>query len=73
MGIVNAWRRLRIWYYQIKWLNMSRKTDKKRARHVDIILLSEIITDSMYWQGILKVCKSNFYVINTALRFIVLL
>ena len=50
MGIVNAWRRLRIWYYQIKWLNMSRKTDKKRARHVDIILLSEIITDSMYWQ-----------------------
>jgi len=29
---------------------MSRKTDKKRARHVDIILLSEIITDSMYWQ-----------------------
>jgi hypothetical protein len=52
MGIVNAWRRLRIWYYQIKWLNMSRKTDKKRARHVDIILLSEIITDSMYWQEI---------------------
>ena len=41
---------IRIWYYQIKWLNMSRKTDKKRARHVDIILLSEIITDSMYWQ-----------------------
>ena len=33
---------------------MSRKTDKKRARHVDIILLSEIITDSMYWQAILN-------------------
>ena len=47
---------------------MSRKTDKKRARHVDIILLSEIITDSMYWQAI---CNQNSFKFGIDLEHII--
>jgi hypothetical protein len=56
-----------------KWLNMEPKTDKERRSCDDITFLSEIITNSRYWQDILKDYKSNFNVINTALKFIVLL
>ena len=53
-------------------LNMNSKTDKENRSYDDIAFLSEIIVNFRFWQGILKVCKSNFYVINTALKFIVL-
>ena len=52
---------------------MNYKPDNKCGNREDITFLSEIITNYRYWQGILKVCKSNFYVTNTTLRFIVLL
>jgi hypothetical protein len=35
-----------------KWLNMNSKPDNKCETHNDIILLSEIITNSIYWQEI---------------------
>ncbi len=35
-----------------KWLNMNSKQDKECERGDDIILLSEIITNSRYWQAI---------------------
>jgi len=31
-----------------------------------------MITNSRYWQVIVKFCKSNFYPINIALKYIVL-
>jgi len=33
-----------------KWLNMNLKPDKGQEQHEDILFLSEIITNSMYWQ-----------------------
>ncbi len=33
-----------------KWLNMNSKPDKECERSGDIIYLSEIITNSIYWQ-----------------------
>jgi len=33
-----------------KWLNMNCKPDNKCGNNDDIILLSEIITNSRYWQ-----------------------
>ena len=37
-------------FSQIKWLNMNLKTDKEYKKRGDIVLLSEIITNSIYWQ-----------------------
>jgi hypothetical protein len=34
----------------IKWLNMSPKPDKECEERGDIILVSEIIKNSIYWQ-----------------------
>ena len=34
-----------------KWLNMNSKQDKEYGRGDDITLLSEIIKNSRYWQG----------------------
>jgi hypothetical protein len=36
-------------------------------------LKHNIISELRYWQEIVKVCKLNFYVISTALKYIVLL
>jgi hypothetical protein len=33
-----------------KWLNMSLKPDKEFEKRGDIVFLSEIITNSIYWQ-----------------------
>jgi hypothetical protein len=35
---------------EIKWLNMDPKLDKECERHGDIVLLSEIIANSIDWQ-----------------------
>ena len=37
-----------------KWLNMEPKTDKERRSCDDITFLSEIITNSRYWQEIVR-------------------
>jgi hypothetical protein len=39
-------------FSQIIWLNMNLKTDKEYKKRGDIVLLSEIITNSIYWQEI---------------------
>ena len=52
---------------------MKFEPDNKLGYSEDITLLYEIITNSRYWQEIVKVCKSNFYEINIALKFIDLL
>ena len=57
---------------EIKWLNMDPVPDKESEEHGDTVLLSEIIANSIR-QEIVKVCKSNFYAINIALKYIVLL
>jgi hypothetical protein len=36
---------------KIKWLNLDPKAEKERAKHGDIVLLSEIIENAIYWQG----------------------
>jgi hypothetical protein len=33
-----------------KWLNMNSKPDKECEKRGDIVLLSEIIANSIYWQ-----------------------
>ena len=35
---------------EIKWLNMNPKPSKRLELHGDIVFLSEIIANSMYWQ-----------------------
>jgi hypothetical protein len=35
-----------------KWLNMNSKPDKECEKRGDIVLLSEIIANSIYWQEI---------------------
>jgi hypothetical protein len=37
---------------KIKWLNLDPKAEKERAKHGDIVLLSEIIANTIYWQAI---------------------
>ena len=50
---------------EIKWLNMNSKQDKGCEERGDIVLLSVIITNSMYWQEIcsLGVFKFRFEII----------
>jgi hypothetical protein len=43
-----------------KWLNMEPKTDKERRSCDDIVFLSEIITNSIYWQEIVRRTPVNF-------------
>jgi acyl-ACP thioesterase len=38
-------------FSQIKWLNMNLKTNKEYKKRGNIVLLFEIITNSIYWQG----------------------
>jgi hypothetical protein len=52
---------------------MNLKQDKEFEKRSDIVFLSEIITNSMYWQEIVKICKSIFFVTNKAFKYIVLL
>jgi len=52
---------------------MDPKPDKECENRGDIVLLSEIISNSIYWQEIEKICNSNFSVINMAPKSIFLL
>jgi hypothetical protein len=42
-----------------KWLNMNPKPDNKCERGGDIILLSEIITNSRYWHPLKGPCQEK--------------
>jgi hypothetical protein len=44
---------------EIKWLNLDDKPENEIAKRGDIVLLSEIIANTMYWQAICTGPPSN--------------